>query len=131
MGVLFPDIPNIVFIGFGVLALFIYFNFFTGMGLEVQALLWAGIISLAISVFNCSYAKAGSKARLSDGREVLCDSERYNCPSPSYKRNPKKKLRNCADVKLVFQTCQNEQGRDVHDLDRDGDGHPCDRDCGD
>lgn len=99
MGVLFPDIPNVVFAIFGVIAVGIYFRFAHGMGLSMRALLWAGIISLTISVFNCSVSRADSGKRLSD-------------------------------VKLVFETCRQQTGRDVHDLDRDQDGHPCEKDCG-
>jgi hypothetical protein len=74
-------------------------------------------------VESISYAD-DSKEPMINGRPLNCSREAYNCPS--YKgKYQHKTLKNCDDVKLVWSICE----RDVHDLDRDNDGHPCERDC--
>lgn len=62
---------------------------------------------------------------LINGAPIICDREAYNCPSYTGPHK-NKKLKNCKDVKLVWETCKS----DVHDLDRDRDRKPCEDDCG-
>jgi len=58
-------------------------------------------------------------------KKIICSSEAYNCPS--YKgKYQYKRLRSCKEVQLVWKACGKE---DPHDLDRDSDGWPCERDC--
>ncbi len=76
-----------------------------------------GIILLAFG------AKGAGIAKLSNGELVNCKFNTYNCPSRNKK--DKKRLRNCKDVKKVWNSCK----YDIHLLDRDKDGIPCEESC--
>lgn len=61
---------------------------------------------------------------LINGKPVECKKEAYNCPSYKGKK-VWKRLNNCDEVRIVWNTCSG----DVHGLDRDNDGKPCEKDC--
>ena len=65
---------------------------------------------------------AHASSDLSKG--IICTKETYNCPS--YKgKYQSKRLKDCKAVKKVWNECK----RDVHRLDSDNDGWPCEKDC--
>ncbi|MFT6068946.1 MAG: hypothetical protein ACJAT2_003775 [Bacteriovoracaceae bacterium] len=61
-------------------------------------------------------------ADLSKG--IICTKETYNCPSYTGKYQGKR-LKNCKAVLRVWKKCK----RDVHGLDSDNDGWPCEKNC--
>jgi hypothetical protein len=61
---------------------------------------------------------------LINGKLLDCNNEVYNCPSYNGKY-VNKRLKSCIDVETVWKNCKS----DIHDLDRDKDGKPCDKDC--
>lgn len=79
-------------------------------------------------IFLCPLCHADVAAKrqavLINGAPIICDHEAYNCPSYRGKYQ-NKRLKNCEDVRLVWDTCKT----DVHGLDQDGDGKPCEHDC--
>jgi hypothetical protein len=89
---------------------------------EVMGSLKIIIMLFSSIIFNSCVS--AEKIMINDA-PVVCDKEAYNCPS--YKGPyQNKRLKSCKDVMLVWKTCKS----DVHDLDRDGDGKPCEEDCG-
>lgn len=62
---------------------------------------------------------------LANGKPIVCDRDAYNCPAYSGPYQ-KKRLESCEDVHRVWRAC----GTDVHGLDDDGDGYPCEKECG-
>lgn len=95
----------------------------------IQWSMWiVGTIGI-LFLFGYCTREPGPAVYLSDGRRVTCRGEAFNCPNPSYTRNVHKKLKTCADVALVFRTCNERQRRDVHGLDTNDDGRPCEEDC--
>jgi hypothetical protein len=68
-------------------------------------------------------AKSIKKSEI-NGKKIVCSKEAYNCPSYKGKK-AWKRLKSCADVKIVWQACKS----DVHGLDKDNDGKPCEKDC--
>ncbi len=60
---------------------------------------------------------------LVNGKPIICSREAYNCPSYDGPLQ-NKRLKNCDDVKLVWEKCK----KDVHGLDEDMDGIPCEKD---
>lgn len=69
--------------------------------------------------------RAPAASFLVNGAPIICSREAYNCPSA--KKGPKhKRLSGCEDVRRVWLACK----RDVHRLDGDRMGKPCELDCG-
>lgn len=80
------------------------------------------LLLIVVSPRN-GWAKNKNKPMV-NGTPIICDKEAYNCPD--YKGPyQNKRLKSCADVQLVWKTCKT----DIHDLDRDHDGIPCEKDC--
>jgi hypothetical protein len=67
----------------------------------------AALTLLAVSLSTAALAQDG---------EVECSHDAYNCGD----------FATCADVRRVFDACPT----DVHGLDRDDDGVPCESLCG-
>lgn len=76
-----------------------------------------------VFIFLFSYGFA-AESKLSDGRDIVCNREAYNCPSYNGKYQHKR-LKNCKDVQRVWKFCDG----DPHGLDRDHDKLPCEKDC--
>lgn len=81
------------------------------------------IIFIFIAIGSCLLFLPDSKAKKSiliNGKPIVCNREAYNCTAYD---GPylEKRLNSCADVKTVWVTCKG----DVHGLDGDNDGHPC------
>ena len=78
---------------------------------------------LLLACSSTSWAKTSSGVRFTGAKEIICTKEAYNCPS--YKGpNAYKRLAGCEEVRMVWKTCK----IDIHDLDRDKDGSPCEED---
>lgn len=82
-----------------------------------------GFIIILMSISNATFSKDKSDIIIKS-KPIICDHEEYNCPSAKGNK-PWKRLKNCTEVKMVWETCQ----KDVHGLDRDKDGIPCEEDC--
>lgn len=93
----------------------------------------SGVVFILASGCSCASQKpvashvavAAETSIMINGSPIICDYEAYNCPGYRGKYK-EKRLKTCKDVKTVWQTCPD----DPHDLDRDGDGRPCENDCG-
>lgn len=83
-----------------------------------------GLTELSLSILICSSCSARDNTTIVNGNPINCSHEAYNCPSYTGKYQSKR-LKNCDEVRIVWDTCKD----DVHDLDRDNDGKPCEKDC--
>ena len=61
------------------------------------------ILSILIvsTIFSCATSLNKKYDKLTDGREIVCDYDAYNCPSYSGKY-PSRRLKSCKDVKRVW-----------------------------
>lgn len=84
------------------------------------------IVSALLSV-SCSKTSSSDAEQIAMessrfvGSPIVCNHDVYNCPSSS---DPSRSL-NCREVSEVWNAC----GPDIHRLDGNNDGRPCESDC--
>ena len=97
------------------------------MSIIRRFLLGVWLLSLLLSV-SCSASSNSDDDLVNTSQfqsnQIICNRETYNCPSYGGKYQ-EKRLNNCKEVSEVWNKC----GSDIHRLDGDDDGRPCEKDC--